>query len=195
MGKKLRQAVGKNTDIKPGFSPESSLCGQLPICRHNANCVSDNGISQNPACWARKVPGLPGKYFHRPTWIIQETPGNSPGPERKIYSCFSMKVFEKWTASLISQCQTMLCVEPTGRSTVCRVCTAPSNWLWASPKASKLTHSSIHLWPTLNTIKKRPSTVHFSWSNFFIPFKFKTPPEPSHIHILHFSASTLSICN
>lgn len=95
MGKKLRQAVGKNTDIKPGFSPESSLCGRLPICRHNANCVSDNGISQNPACWARKVPGLPGKYFHRPTWIIQETPGNSPGPERKIYSCFSIKAFEK----------------------------------------------------------------------------------------------------
>lgn len=109
MGKKLRQAVGKNTDIKSGFSTESSLCGPLPTCRVNTNCMSDNcnRISQNLACWGRKVPGLPGKYFHRPTWIIQETPGNSPSPEREIYGCFSMRAFEKWTVSLISQCQTM----------------------------------------------------------------------------------------
>lgn len=92
------------------LAQEATLC----ICRletGTSGLITTTGFLRT--CEARKVPGLPGKYSHRSTWIIQETPGNIPNPERKIYGCFSKRAFEKWTASLISQCQTILCTETT----------------------------------------------------------------------------------
>lgn len=48
-------------------------------------------------------------------------------------------------------------------------------------------HSFIHSFMAhLKYNKKRPSTMCFSWSLILIPFKFKTPPEPSYSHVLHF---------